>query len=49
MAEIFEDNEISGAPVVNEAGVVIGVVSKTDIIRRCSEGTIDVPPAFLFE
>lgn len=49
LARVFEENEISGAPVVNQEGVVVGVVSKTDLIRRCSEGTLDVPPAFLFE
>lgn len=49
LARLFEDNEISGAPVVNPAGVVIGVVSKTDLIRKCAEGTVDIPPAYLFE
>jgi CBS domain-containing protein len=49
LARIFEENEISGAPVVDKEGRVIGVVSKTDLIRRCSEGTVDVPPAYLFE
>jgi CBS domain-containing protein len=49
LARIFEENEISGAPVVDADGRVIGVVSKTDLIRRCTEGTGDVPPAYLFE
>ncbi len=49
LARVFEENEISGAPVVDQHGRVIGVVSKTDLIRRCSEGTLDVPPAYLFE
>lgn len=49
LARVFEENEISGAPVVDKDGRVIGVVSKTDLIRRCSEGTEDVPPAYLFE
>ena len=49
LAQVFEENEISGAPVVDQEGRVIGVVSKTDLIRRCSEGTADIPPAFLFE
>jgi CBS domain-containing protein len=49
LALIFEENEISGAPVVNQQGTLVGVVSKTDLIRRCSEGTADVPPAYLFE
>jgi len=49
LGRVFEDNEISGAPVVDASGAVIGVVSKTDLIRSCSEGTADIPPAFLFE
>lgn len=49
LARIFEENEISGAPVVDAQGKVVGVVSKSDLIRRVSEGTLDVPPAYLFE
>ncbi len=49
LARLFEENDISGCPVVDQDGKVIGVVSKTDLIRRCSEGTADIPPAYLFE
>jgi CBS domain-containing protein len=49
LARLFEENDISGCPVVDQQGKVIGVVSKTDLIRRCSEGTADIPPAYLFE
>lgn len=49
LARVFEENEISGAPVVDQEGGVVGIVSKTDLIRRCSEGTDDIPPAYLFE
>jgi CBS domain-containing protein len=49
LARVFEMNEISGAPVVDSNGTLIGVVSKTDLIRSCTEGTADVPPSFLFE
>ncbi len=49
LARIFEEHEISGAPVIDHSGRVIGVVSKTDLIRRCSEGTGDIAPAYLFE
>lgn len=49
LARLFEKHEVSGLPVVDQAGKVIGVVSKTDLIRRCSEGTDDIPPAYLFE
>jgi CBS domain-containing protein len=49
LAQLFEEHQISGAPVINQEGKVVGVVSKTDLIRRCTEGTDDIPPAYLFE
>lgn len=49
LARVFEEHEISGVPVVDQEGRVVGVVSKTDLIRRCSEGTDEIPPAYLFE
>ena len=49
LARVLEEHEISGAPVTDQQGKVIGVVSKTDLIRRCSEGTDAIPPAYLFE
>jgi len=49
LARLFDEHEISGAPVVDQEGKVIGIVSKTDVIQRCVQGTLDVPPAFLFE
>lgn len=49
LARILEENEISGAPVINHLGVLIGVVSKTDLLRRCSEGVEGVPASSLLE
>lgn len=49
LARVFEEHEISGAPVVDQEGRVVGVVSKTDLIRRCTQGTDELPPAYLFE
>jgi len=49
LASVFEEHEISGAPVVDRMGKLIGIVSKTDLIRRVSEGTHESPPAYLFE
>jgi CBS domain-containing protein len=49
LARVFEEHEISGVPVIDAQGRVIGVVSKTDLIRRCAEGTDEIPPAYLFE
>ncbi len=32
----FEQNRISGAPVINESGAYVGVISKTDLVtQRC--------------
>lgn len=49
LARAFEEHEISGVPVVNQEGKVVGIVSKTDLIRRCATGTDEFPPAYLFE
>lgn len=49
LARILEENEVSGSPVVDSAGALVGVVSRTDLIRRCAEGTTEVPPKYLFE
>ncbi len=49
LARMFEEFEISGVPVIDQEGSVIGVVTKTDLIRRCSEGSPDAPPGSLFE
>lgn len=49
LARVFEVHEISGVPVVDAQGKVIGIVSKTDLLRRCSEGTDDLPPGYLFQ
>jgi CBS domain-containing protein len=49
LARVFEEHGVSGVPVLSREGKVVGVVSKTDLIRRCSEGTDDIPPAYLFE
>lgn len=49
LARLFESKRVSGAPVVDADGRLIGVVSKTDLIRRTSEGSLEVPPNYLFE
>jgi CBS domain-containing protein len=38
LARILEANEISGVPVVDALERIIGVVSRTDLLRRCVEG-----------
>lgn len=49
VARIFEEHEISGVPVLDPQGRVCGIVTKTDLIRRCCQGTDEIPPAYLFE
>lgn len=39
LARIFEDKRISGAPVLDRAGKLVGVVSKSDLVRHECEGS----------
>lgn len=34
LARIFTENQISGVPVTDDTGALVGVVSQTDVIRR---------------
>jgi len=48
LARLLADNEISGAPVVDVDGEVLGVVSMTDVVRLTgSESDIHVAPRLL--
>lgn len=38
LARVLSDGEISGAPVVDRTGRVMGVVSATDVLRLAAEG-----------
>ena len=33
LTKVLQENDISGAPVVDETGAVLGVVSQTDLVR----------------
>lgn len=37
LTRLLADHEISGAPVVDEEGRVLGVVSSTDVVRLCAD------------
>lgn len=41
LAEILADSQISGAPVLDSANALVGVVSATDIVRVASEGIVE--------
>lgn len=49
LAELFGKHRVSGAPVVKPDGTLAGVVSKTDLFKRCAEGTPDTPAKHLFD
>lgn len=43
VAKVFLDKGISGAPVVDEVGAILGVVSQTDLVRTRREEADGVP------
>lgn len=45
---LFESHDVSGCPLVDSQGKAVGVVSKADLIRRCSRGAAQTPPASRF-
>ncbi|MCW5756807.1 MAG: CBS domain-containing protein [Phycisphaeraceae bacterium] len=49
LAGMLEEHEISGVPVVDQQGKLIGIVGKTDLVRRCTQGLEELAPAYLFE
>jgi CBS domain-containing protein len=49
LARLLEEHEISGVPVVDQQERVVGVVSKSDLIRRLWEGSQEEAPGYLFE
>lgn len=48
---VFYEEEISGAPVVDDEGQVVGVISAVDLLRAASEqgDTPSIYPSYLFE
>lgn len=49
LAHLFEEHEVSGFPVVDDAGRLVGVVSQTDLIRRCLSPIGGEAPGFFFQ
>ena len=42
VAELMLDRAISGVPVVDKAGRLLGMVSKTDVVRESAESYLDL-------
>jgi CBS domain-containing protein len=49
LARLLDADGISGAPVVDRQGRLVGVVSKTDLLHRWLERSDDYDPRFIFE
>ncbi len=49
LAQLLDGAGVSGVPVVDHQRRVIGVVSRTDLLRACLARAEDYEPAFLFE
>lgn len=49
LAAIFEQNEISGVPVVGNGGRLVGIVSKTDLVHHALQRARGSLPAYYFE
>lgn len=49
VARVLDANEISGLPVVDESGRVVGVVSRTDVLHLAVQGPLGSRPLSAFE
>ncbi len=49
LARLFDEYEVSGAPVIDSGGRLVGVVSKSDLLRRASDPEFAVEPTYIFE
>jgi len=43
LAKLLEDRRISGVPVLNAQGVLVGVVTQSDLVQRSRD--LELPPA----
>jgi CBS domain-containing protein len=46
LAHVFAKKHLRAAPVVNDEGVLIGMVSKSDLVRGCSQDDEDAEDTF---
>lgn len=49
VARVLDSNQVSGAPVIDEQGRAIGVVSRTDVLHRAVEGPVGSRPSTTLE
>lgn len=47
--ETLEGLGVSGVPVVDKQGAVVGVVSKSDLLHACMDRANDYEPTYLYE
>lgn len=48
LVQLFNTRQVSGFPVVDRDGKMVGVVSQTDLIRRCLSAVGSEPAGFFF-
>ena len=48
-ARLLDEFEVSGAPVVDAVGRLIGVASKSDLIHRAMDPELGLEPRYVFE
>ncbi|MBI4057242.1 MAG: CBS domain-containing protein [Elusimicrobia bacterium] len=48
VAQLFMENHISGAPVVDKEGDLVGIVSETDLVRSQREDSVERSVSYSF-
>ncbi|MBS0196183.1 MAG: CBS domain-containing protein [Planctomycetes bacterium] len=48
-ARMLDDNEVSGMPIVDSAGRLVGVASKSDLLHRALDPDLGLEPSYVFD